>query len=190
MEYVVVYPFTVEHSITRLPLVLKKKPENLAGMLNLPGGKIEVNETPIEAAIRELREETGLEEIQEYDGMCYYPSKYMGVIQGRKSIIHCVAVPISERQELNPDKNETEEIKWYDFPDLFDIPNLMPNLRLTIPLMNRGISGWKISDLTDTWRFMSKHNVSLTFNGMANNVIDVNVRAMGSFVEICNEEEL
>lgn len=42
-------------------LILKSKPAWQAGLLNLPGGKIEQGESPIEAARRELKEETGLD---------------------------------------------------------------------------------------------------------------------------------
>ena len=38
--------------------VLKTKPEHMAGLYNLPGGKIEENESEIYAAIREFKEET------------------------------------------------------------------------------------------------------------------------------------
>lgn len=37
-----------------------KEPNKLAGWYDIPGGKIEEGETPVQAAIREVREETGL----------------------------------------------------------------------------------------------------------------------------------
>lgn len=41
-------------------LVTKRRPTWQAGRLNYPGGKIETDETPLEAAVREMSEETGV----------------------------------------------------------------------------------------------------------------------------------
>ena len=181
MEYVVVYPYFVESWTYRLPLVLKKKPDYLKGMLNLPGGKLNHGETPVDAAVRELLEETGLEQIQDYDPMCYCPADYLGFIQGKNSIIHCVRVPVSERQELKPGVSEEEEIKWYKMPGLLNIPNLMPNLRIIIPLMDRNVQNWRIEDFDDGWREKSHHVVSLFFKGMEENPVKIKVNAVGYY---------
>lgn len=42
-------------------LLLRRTKEPYRGYLSLPGGKIHFGETPVEAALREAREETGLE---------------------------------------------------------------------------------------------------------------------------------
>jgi len=57
MEYVAGFMFS--HDNSYLGLIKKTKPEWQKGKLNGIGGKIEVNETPLEAMIREFREETG-----------------------------------------------------------------------------------------------------------------------------------
>lgn len=181
IEYVVVLPYTVDTPVIRLPLVEKLKPEYMAGMLNLAGGKIEEGESPEDAARRELWEESGLESVEEYDGMCPVETEYMGVIIGNVSKIHCVRVPISSKQELSPRIEEKEKIEWYVYPHLLDQKYLMPNLRVTIPLMLKGIKGWTILDKFNTWRTSNTHQVTLIFNDIANNPITVNVKAVGYF---------
>ena len=62
-EYVIVLPKKDPRSWrpNEVLLVLKDKPEFQKGRLNLVGGKVEANEAPYDAAIRELKEETGLD---------------------------------------------------------------------------------------------------------------------------------
>lgn len=178
IEYVVVYPWAVDIAKTvRLPLVLKKRPPHLEGMWNLPGGKLDPGESPVEAGVRELLEETGLEQVQDYDPMCYCPGEHLGTIRGNKSIIHCVRVPIVSRQELKPGATEDEEIRWYPMPALLNLRNLMPNLRLVVPLMERGAKDWIITDLDGNWRETEYHKVTLTFSGMEDNPVGVRVRS-------------
>ena len=190
-EYVVVYPYPVDCPTKRIPLILKDKPLYLKGMLNLPGGKLDTGERVIGAAVRELKEETGLEEIQEYDPMCYCPPEKLGVIQGanggKEFTIYCVRVPISSRQDLNPRLTEIENVDWYDLPGLLNLPNLMPNLRLVIPLMEKGVSGWVIQDFNDNWRDTAYHKIVLTFNGIEDNPLKISVRSCAYY--LLEEEE-
>jgi 8-oxo-dGTP pyrophosphatase MutT (NUDIX family) len=180
IKYVIVYAFTVDSKVRSVPLIKKNKPEYLKGVLNLVGGKIESSESPVEAGIRELLEETGLDEVQVYDPMCYYPAETMGIIQGKNEIIYCVKVPVSGRQDLKPQEGETEEVQWYQMPDLLSHALLMPNLRLVIPLMENKVKGWIIeADEKSNWRTEKNHRLKLTFNSMPNHPVDVSVRGMG-----------
>lgn len=59
-------------------VAIKYKKEMNKGYYDIPGGKIEENETSIQASIREFREETGIEIIdQKYKGnvIIEYPNK-------------------------------------------------------------------------------------------------------------------
>lgn len=57
-EYVVGFCFDVERE--RVVLIRKLKPAWQAGKLNGVGGKVELNETHIQAMVREFAEETGV----------------------------------------------------------------------------------------------------------------------------------
>jgi 8-oxo-dGTP pyrophosphatase MutT (NUDIX family) len=187
-DYVLVYAFTVDSKLRYVPLVKKNKPEFLKGVLNLVGGKIEEGETPVQAGIRELLEETGLEEIQVYDPMCYYPAERMGIIQGKLGTVYCIKVPVCYRQELKPGEEETEEVKWYPITEIFSNKLLMPNLRLIIPLMENKAKNWVITDSNDTcWRNDKEHKLTLSFRNIPDHPVDVWVKAMGYFEK--EEEE-
>lgn len=58
-EYVVGFMF--DDTGERITLIRKNRPEWQAGKLNGVGDKVEPNETPMAAMIREFREETGVE---------------------------------------------------------------------------------------------------------------------------------
>ncbi len=57
IEYVVTFLFN--HDSTKVWLIEKQKPDWQKGLLNGIGGKIEIGETPTDAAFRELKEEAG-----------------------------------------------------------------------------------------------------------------------------------
>jgi 8-oxo-dGTP diphosphatase len=57
-SYVVGFAFSP--NLHEVMLVEKKRPKWQIGLLNGPGGRIEVGESPLDAMVREFREETGL----------------------------------------------------------------------------------------------------------------------------------
>jgi len=63
MKYVVGFSFNEDMS--RVLLMLKNRPEWQEGKYNGVGGKIDGDETPIEAMVREFREETGVATLPE-----------------------------------------------------------------------------------------------------------------------------
>lgn len=96
--------------------VRAKKLNSQPGDICFPGGKIDANETPKEAAIREVEEEIGvcdIEIVQEldllirHDGMIVHP--YLGVIKdindikiSESEVDHVFLVPLEYLLENNP----------------------------------------------------------------------------------------
>lgn len=120
-------------------LVLKDRPDWQKGKLNLPGGKIEDGETPLEAAVRELKEETG------YDPLST-PVK-MGEIRDSGATIHCFKILVDGNRYLAPRGEETELVEWHSIhTEIMQCASLIPNLRAIIPLMLCGIKDWVITD--------------------------------------------
>jgi len=57
-----VVPSRIHSSITKWQVLLGKRKGPLGtGMYSVPGGKVDFGETPVQAAIREVKEETGLD---------------------------------------------------------------------------------------------------------------------------------
>ena len=69
IEYVVGFCFNKQRS--HVVLMRKKRPEWQKGHLNGVGGKIEDNESPIDAMCREFEEETGVESYTKDWNLCF-----------------------------------------------------------------------------------------------------------------------
>jgi 8-oxo-dGTP diphosphatase len=55
---------------------------HLTGSIGFPGGRIEGEETPVQAAIRELKEETGLEALE--NDLVQLPTVYQSTLVGKE----------------------------------------------------------------------------------------------------------
>jgi len=145
--YVLVYAFAGDEFV----LVRKKKPEWQKGRLNLVGGKVEPNEPSIDAAIRELQEETGL---------MAKSIVFCGQIQDKDTRIDCFTCRVS-KNELSQD---IEEVAWYKWADVKRDKDLIPNLRLIIPLLAYEVIGWKIEDSSGGFDVV-EHQVGVSLPG-------------------------
>jgi len=116
-------------------LIEKLKPEWQRGKLNLPGGKIEENESIHEAASRELREETGI-----YCGL--NDITLLGRIYGEWGdcyVCHCVY-----RDNQHWEQKEAEKLVNLNYSDAIRDERLIDNLRLIIPWCLCELNGWSL----------------------------------------------
>ncbi len=118
-------------------VVLKDRPDFLRGLYNLPGGKLEPNETPIQCAERELAEETGIKHI--------YYSEQMGKIVCSYGVIHCVKCEVGW-EDIIAREGETEIASWIGWEKLANNSLLIPNLRVIVPMMLLGVKDFVVSD--------------------------------------------
>ena len=160
MQYVVIFPKVVNSQPgEKVLLVEKDRPAWQSGKLNLVGGKIEEGETPEQAALRELKEEAGLlpleinkvfpnEKNPRKNTIISVPIEptVMGSVLGSWGVVYCVKVPILFGQKIAPREGETEKVAWHEWNDVKLDERLLPNLKIIIPLMSMGVTGWVIAD--------------------------------------------
>jgi len=92
------------------------------GEWGFPGGAVELGETPEQAAIREVKEETGLDvEVRRLIGI--YTDRNMEYPNGDKAQSICIVYELQMTGgELVCDGGETLELKWFSLneePELF-----------------------------------------------------------------------
>jgi 8-oxo-dGTP diphosphatase len=118
-EYCLGFCFSKDKA--KIVLILKNRPDFQRGKLNSVGGKLEINEFPHEAMVREFKEETGVQ--TNYEDWNYFAS--MDFENGR---IYCYTII----QDLEVKTVTDEPVGWFDLNALPD--NYMPNLSWLIPL--------------------------------------------------------
>jgi len=120
-------------------LLVAERPEGkaLPGVWELPGGKMEVGETPEQALIRELKEELHID-VQEED------LKPLNFVSYRYDRFHLI-MPIYLCQKWTgvPQGMEGQKLMWISYADLAHIPippaDILPAHRLADILKNEGI---------------------------------------------------
>jgi ADP-ribose pyrophosphatase YjhB (NUDIX family) len=124
---VVLFPVTYEDGRTGL-VVVRRDIEPFRGEIALPGGFIETGESWTEAAIRELREETGLpgepDEVRLFD----VHSSHNGY-----SLLVFGVVPPRRAETLPPSAPTEEATEWFV---------LTEPTRLAFPTHTRAMADW------------------------------------------------
>jgi 8-oxo-dGTP pyrophosphatase MutT (NUDIX family) len=152
-KYVLIYAHDCCESFI---IVKKDRPKWQYNLFNLIGGSIEEGETPQQAAVRELEEETGLKPISEPEILGTINSQ-LHIIGPSDVIVYCVKLSVSTAK-IKPRSEETEVPMFVTYREIKDDPELIKNLKVIIPLMQCGLSGWKVEDC---YANQSKFNVTV-----------------------------
>lgn len=165
-EYVVIYvvpPWGGDHAL----FVRKNKPSWQKGFLNLPGGAVEPGETPEQAAIRELEEETGYKPSRHLN----QPVKQMGIMEDIDSVIYCFAIAIDSMEEPKPRAGETETFHWISWNSVRNDKRLLPSVRLILPLMMNLVYDWKVV-FNNSLMKTDRASLTIIFPGENNGFVD------------------
>lgn len=131
-RYVIVCALIRDDTIgNRVVLIQKNRPDWQKGRLNLPGGKIESGEIEIDAAKRELFEETGLK--------LQHPIKLIGMMDGFLSVgiidqeweVYVVAGVVANPHDMETKTDEL--VHSYRIEIAINSPHIIDNLRYIIP---------------------------------------------------------
>lgn len=120
------------HTDDAVALIRKDRPEWQAGFLNGIGGKLEKGETPLEAMIRECKEEAG-----RYVG----PWEHFLTLEGTTARVFCFAVYDEDKEhiyklEQQPGESEPIEVWFMNWLNTgIEESETVPNLKWIIPLM-------------------------------------------------------
>lgn len=110
-------------------LLVKHKPKasHLTGAYGLPAGRLEENEKTIDGAVRELREETGLEVSR--NNLLHLPHVFYADIPRKGGEIAHMKWDVFVAKEFLGELKESEETspEWIPLKDVHTLSNLLPN---------------------------------------------------------------
>lgn len=109
--------FVITCSTTKRVLVVRRSKDDQVG---LPCGKIDGDEIPLEAAIRELYEETGVK-ASRFD----FATRYIAAVQFEGTLVHIFQNSIESEEDIGAAPGfEHETIpQWFDVTDLVKLPS-------------------------------------------------------------------
>jgi 8-oxo-dGTP diphosphatase len=138
-EYVVIHVSCVQDP-NKILLIHKDRPEWQKGRINYVGGKVEDGESYEQAAIRELKEETGIDVDEVVP---------CGQIKGCSFVVFCFSCQVDEAKQTSPRDCETEKVEWFFIEEVVQDKRLMDNLKIAIPLIRFGISNWRLKEVSE-----------------------------------------
>lgn len=116
-------------------LLLQRLPNHAqANLWCAPGGKIGVGEMPLEAVMRELKEETGIE--VEANGVSYLGKYYVRYPNG-DYLFHLFRTELQGVKEITICQKEHQSYGLYSFEELSELP-LTPGLYETFVTFTNG----------------------------------------------------
>lgn len=133
-EYVLGFIFSTD--LKKIALLRKNRPEWQSGLLNGIGGKLEYSENPLEAIVRECKEETGVF-ISEADW------NYFAFFDGEYHKVHCFKTIYHNIEELVCP--ESEVIEYISLDNLHN-EKLMDNVKYLIPM---ALSSCKFAEIKE-----------------------------------------
>lgn len=122
-------------------VAIKYITKNNMDFYDVPGGKIEENETSIEAAIREFKEETGMD---------VYNLKYIGnLIAEYPNKIFDFDIYVTNESESFPKQTEENESCWIDINKLKNEHKIFPAIQLLNDIIEKDINNFKLHYVFD-----------------------------------------
>jgi len=140
-------------------MILRAKNDWQRGKINLPGGHIEENETPVQAAVRELHEETGL--IANEHASRELGEIIIGPTDDPVAIVHVVRCPYDlmikdvlgndwYRNLVTKSSDEGQTLFW-PWDRIKIDARMLPELQVAIPLCIANVDGWMLTPGTNEY---------------------------------------
>lgn len=120
--------FLFDPTLRHVVLMRKNKPVQQEGLLNGIGGKIEKGETPLEAMIREFKEETGMS-VKNWQH--FATLKWKGSHHPKGAVMHllCTTGNVFAARSVT-----AEQVGVYSVNDVMDMPDTLFNLRWIVQM--------------------------------------------------------
>lgn len=118
-----------------------EKADHLTGVWGLPGGRLDGDESLLDAAEREFEEETGLTPLKA--SIIKIPTIFKGDIKRKSGEILKTFWNVFLVKEFNGELISTDETvpQWIEIEELSEFPNLLPNtenaIRESLNLLNQ-----------------------------------------------------
>jgi 8-oxo-dGTP pyrophosphatase MutT (NUDIX family) len=120
-----------------------KELRNHSGEISFPGGRIDADETPVEAALREAQEEVGLDPASVH---VHGELSHLTTIVSRSYIVPVVGT-LDERPQLTPHDREVARILWVPIADLV-LPTTYREEWWGTPPLDRRMNFFELDDET------------------------------------------